>query len=129
VTKLCGGLDHFKCYDVRAQEGFLPFNVKLTDQFEKDQGVMVLRPVTLCNPAVKCVPTGNPAKPFDCSQRINPDDHLVCYETRDDGASPQFERREVVVSNQFGKEQRLSVLRRKNLLCVPSLKAHVEPKR
>jgi hypothetical protein len=61
----------------------------------------------------------------DCAQVSNPDDHLVCYETRDDGASPQFEQRDVVVSNQFGKAQRLTVWRRKNLLCVPSLKAHV----
>lgn len=125
LTKLCSGLDHFKCYDARPQESFLPFNVKLTDQFENEQGVTVMRPVTLCNPVVKCVDDNNPATPPDCAQVMNPDDHLVCYETRDDGASPQFEQREVIVSNQFGKEQPLTVWRRKNLLCIPSLKAHV----
>ena len=57
---------------------------------------------------------------------LNPDAHLVCYETIDALGTPQFEQREVIVSNQFGKEQRLTVWRRKNLLCVPSLKAHVE---
>jgi hypothetical protein len=127
VTKICSGLDHFKCYDVRAQDNFQPVHVTLTDQFEKAQGVEVLRPVTLCNPVVKCVdnktPSTHPTDP-DCTQIINPDDHLVCYETKDDLGTPQFERREVIVSNQFGKEQRLTVWRRKNLLCIPSLKAH-----
>ncbi|MCI0387309.1 MAG: SBBP repeat-containing protein [Acidobacteria bacterium] len=131
VTKLCSGLDHFKCYDVRAQENFQPFDVILRDQFET-QKVTVLRPATLCNPVIKCVenktPSTNPTKP-DCTPRLNPDDHLVCYETMDDRGTPQFEQREVIVSNQFGKEQRLTVWRRKNLLCIPSLKAHVEPGR
>jgi hypothetical protein len=128
VTKLCSGLDHFKCYDARAQDGFLPFSVKLTDQFEEEP-VLVMRPTTLCNPVVKCVDDKNPATPPDCTPILNPDDHLVCYETRDDSGKPQFEQREVIVSNQFGKEQRLTVYRRKNLLCVPSLKAHIEARR
>ena len=127
VTKLCSGLDHFKCYDVQAQKSFQPYNVILRDQFES-QEVTVLRPTTLCNPAFKCAPTGDPAKPYDCTQRLNPDDHLVCYETMDERGTPQFEQREVIVSNQFGKEQPLTVLRRKNLLCIPSLKAHVDAK-
>ena len=127
VTKLCSGLDHFKCYDVQAQKSFQPYNVILRDQFES-QEVTVLRPTSLCNPAFKCVPTGNPANPLDCTQRLNPDDHLVCYETMDERGTPQFEQREVIVSNQFGKEQPLTVLRRKNLLCIPSLKAHVDAK-
>jgi hypothetical protein len=60
---------------------------------------------------------------------LNPDDHLVCYETRDQSAHPNFERRQVIVSNQFGQEQRLTVLRRTNLLCLPSLKAKVAAQR
>jgi hypothetical protein len=125
VTKICDGLDHFKCYDVRAQESFLPFNVTLIDQFENEQ-VLVLRPVTLSNPVVKCSDDHNRTTPPDCTQVLNPDAHLLCYETRDDSANPQFERRLVIVSNQFGHEQHLTVLRRTNLLCVPSLKAHVD---
>lgn len=125
VTKICDGLDHFKCYDVRPQESFLPFNVTLIDQFENEQ-VMVLRPVTLCNPVVKCIDDHNPTTPPDCTQVLNHDAHLLCYETRDDSANPQFERRQVIVSNQFGQEQQLTVLRRTNLLCVPALKAHVD---
>ena len=127
VTKLCSGLDHFKCYDVRPEEGFLPFTVTLTDQFEEER-VLVMRPLTLCNPVAKCVDDNNPSTPLDCSQVVNPDDHMVCYETRDDSGN-HFEKREVIVSNQFGQQQRLTVLRRTNLLCLPSLKAHVESRR
>ena len=128
VTKLCSGLDHFKCYDVRAEQSFLPFRVTLTDQFEEEQ-VLVERPVTLCNPVVKCIDhDNNPFTPLDCGQVVNPDDHLVCYETRDDSAHPNFDRRAVIVSNQFGQSQRLMVLRRTNMLCLPSLKAQVQPK-
>ena len=125
VTKICDGLDHFKCYDVRAGEPFRPFDVILRDQFEA-QEVSVLRPVTLCNPAAKCLKTD---QGVDCTRVQSPDAHLVCYETRDERGSAQFEEREVIVSNQFGKEQRLNVWRRKNLLCVPSLKEHVEARR
>ncbi len=118
VTKLSEGLDHFKCYDVQQQQHFQPFEVRLRDQFET-QTVRVLRPTTLCNPAIKCVGQ-------DCTPILNPDAHLVCYETIDAQGTPQFERLDVIVSNQFGKDQRLTVWRRKNLLCLPSLKAHVD---
>lgn len=126
VTKLCSGLDHFKCYDVKPEESFLPFHVTLIDQFEEEL-VLVQRVVTLCNPVKKCIDADhNSATPPDCTPVLNPDDHLVCYETRDQSANPHFERREVIVSNQFGQEQRLTVLRRTNLICLPSLKAKVE---
>lgn len=125
VTKLCSGPDHFKCYDVRAEDSFIPFRVTLVDQFEREP-VLVQRPVTLCNPVAKCVDLDNNSEtPPDCTQILNPDDHMVCYETRDDSGNPTFERREVIVSNQFGGEQRLTVLRRTNLMCLPSLKSHV----
>lgn len=125
VSKLCSGTDHFKCYDVRAEDGFAPFRVTLVDQFEREP-VLIQRAVTLCNPVAKCVDDDhNSATPDDCTPVSNPDDHLVCYETRDDSGSPTFERREVIVSNQFGQAQRLTVLRRTNLMCLPSLKAQV----
>lgn len=120
VTKLCDGLDHFKCYDVQPPTDFKPFTARLRDQFET-QEVTVLQPLSLCNPVIKCL-NG------DCAQVLNPDDHLVCYETRDERGTPEFEKREVEVSNQFGQHQRLTVLRRKNLLCLPSLKAHLDGK-
>ncbi len=120
VTKFCDGLDHFKCYDVLPPTDFKPFTARLRDQFET-QDVTVLQPVSLCNPVIKCL-NG------DCAQVLNPDDHLVCYETRDERGTPEFEKREVEVSNQFGQHQRLTVLRRKNLLCLPSLKAHLDGK-
>lgn len=118
ITKLSEGLDHFKCYEAQAEDYFAPFKVTLRDQFEK-QDVVVVKPTTLCNPVIKCL--GN-----DCTPILNPDAHLVCYETKDAAGTPEFERREVIVSNQFGQEQRLIVLRRKNQLCLPSLKAHVK---
>jgi hypothetical protein len=114
VAKLCEGPDHFKCYDVFPNSKFEPFTVELRDQFET-QVVTVVKPVTLCNPVVKCVDG-------DCTQILNPDNHLVCYETKDAPGSPNFERREVVVSNQFGQPRMLSVWRRANLICLPSLK-------
>jgi hypothetical protein len=120
VTKFCDGLDHFKCYDVQPPTDFKPFKATLRDQFET-QEVRVLQPVSLCNPVIKCLDG-------DCAQVLNPDDHLVCYETMDERGTPEFEKREVEVSNQFGQHQRLTVLRRKNLLCLPSLKAHLDGK-
>ena len=117
VTKICSGLDHFKCYDVNSEVKFQPFDIVVRDQFE-GQTVTIVKPIMLCNPAVKCVGS-------DCTQLFNPDDHLVCYETKDGSGTPNFERREVIVSNQFGQQQRLTVLKRSNMLCVPSLKRHL----
>ena len=54
MTKICGGLDHFKCYEVKPDDKFVPFDVVLRDQFES-QVVTVVRPVMLCNPVAKCV--------------------------------------------------------------------------
>lgn len=121
VTKLCSGLDHFNCYDVKSESGFQSFEVELRDQFER-RIVTVVKPSMLCNPAAKCVDG-------DCTQVLNPEDHLVCYETKDARGTPNFERREVIVTNQFGQRQRLTVFSRANLLCVPSLKAHVNSSR
>jgi hypothetical protein len=115
-----GTLDHFKCYDVRPQEPFTPLRVRLRDQFET-QVVGVLRPVSLCNPVEKCVGE-------NCTQPVNPEDHLICYLTKDPAGTPNFVPREVLVSNQFG-EQRLTVFRRNNLLCLPSSKKLIEGSR
>jgi hypothetical protein len=112
-------LDHFKCYAAFPQTRFQPFNVTLTDQFENEE-VRVLRPVALCNPVVKCVPGK------DCTEISNPDDHLTCYALA--RSSNRFSRAEVVVSNQFGEQQPLTVLDR-DILCVPSTKKVVVPPR
>jgi hypothetical protein len=121
VSKLCDGVDHFKCYDVKSEVIFIPFDVQLRDQFES-QAVTVVKPVTLCNPVVKCI--GG-----DCGQVFNPDDHLVCYETKDAQGTANFEKQEVIVSNQFGEQQHLTAWRRTNLMCIPSLKSHVRANR
>ena len=110
-------LDHFKCYGVRPLQDFAPLRVTLTDQFEK-QEVTVLRPVSLCNPVEKCL--GD-----ECTVPVHPKEHLTCYRTQDDPDTPDFQRRHVLVSNQFG-DQRLIVLKRQNLLCLPSSKTVLE---
>ncbi len=110
-------LDHFKCYAVRPRTGFVPLRVTLTDQFEK-QEVTVLRPVSLCNPVTKC-------HGAHCTEPVHPEEHLTCYRTEDAPDTPEFERRHVLVSNQFG-EQRLTVVRRNDLLCLPSAKKLLE---
>jgi hypothetical protein len=104
-------LDHFKCYAVRPRTDFAPLRVTLVDQFEK-QDVTVLRPVSLCNPVTKC--HGD-----RCTEPVHPEEHLTCYRTEDAPDTPEFERRHVIVTNQFG-EQRLAVVRRNDLLCLPS---------
>ena len=122
VTKVCNGLDHFKCYDVKGLDFFEPQIVTLRDQFEVET-VRVMRPASLCTPVLKCIDhDNNPATPLDCSQRLSTDDHLVCYEVRHESGSNIFGKRFVIVSNQFGKEQVLSVEKRENILCIPSLK-------
>jgi hypothetical protein len=111
-------LDHFKCYTVRPRTDFAPLRVTLVDQFEK-QDVTVLRPVSLCNPVTKCHEDGR------CTEPVHPEEHLVCYRTEDAPDTPDFQRRQVLVSNQFG-EQRLTVVRRNDLLCLPSSKKLLE---
>ncbi len=100
-------IDHFKCYKVRGS-GFAGLTVILTDQFGSTQ-TSVIKPAHLCNPVDK-----NGEGIFD------PETHLTCYKIQDD---PRFQRREVVVTNQFG-EQTLLVTA-PSLLCVPSDKTVV----
>ena len=113
ITKICDGIDHFKCYEINSQSGFQPVDITLRDQFEAQQ-VRVMRPVSLCNPVRKGVEG-------DYGPLINTDSHLVCYETRDIPSSPPFSHQSVSITNQF-QQANMSVSARQNLLCVPSLK-------
>ncbi len=111
-------LDHFKCYPVKGFQGE-PIVVGLRDQFgaEKEVPVSVI-PVALCNPVIKW--HGGKEYPVN-----NPQQHLVCYQIKS-----SITGKEVVVSNQFGKQQKLTV-GRSNLLCVPSSKtvvSDIQPK-
>lgn len=108
--------DHFKCYrvdleDPRPGQFSGQHRVTLDDQFEQEPGATVRRPELLCNPVSK---NGEEIK--------NSDEHLVCYQTRPPAQQPPFGKREVIVSNQFGR-QTLRVKNRDNLVCVPSRKA------
>jgi hypothetical protein len=96
--------DHFKCY--KTMEPFASRQVSLEDQFVATTAT-VLRPSRFCNPVDK---NGeDPGAPTDPA-------HLNCYGIRE----PRFEKRDVVVENQFG-EQALTVVRPFEL-CVPAIK-------
>jgi len=96
--------DHFKCY--KAAEPFASRQVSLEDQFAATTAT-VLGPSRFCNPVDK---NGeDPGAPTDPA-------HLNCYRIRE----PRFEKRDVVVENQFG-EQELTVVRPLEL-CVPAIK-------
>jgi len=113
ITKICDGVDHFKCYEITSAAGFQPVDVILRDQFES-QVARVMRPVSLCNPVRKGIDG-------DYGPLVNFDSHLICYETRDSPATPPFSHQSVSVTNQF-QQIDMSVSARQNLLCVPSLK-------
>jgi hypothetical protein len=110
-----GVLDHFKCYAVRPIDKFEPREVTLVDEFGEET-VTVLRPTRFCNPVVKC--TGE-----SCAELSHPEAHLTCYQIQSGPRNPQFKKRTVVVSNQFGDQQHLVVSAHGDLLCVPSLKS------
>ena len=124
VTQL---IDHYECYKARPDDKFERPNVRLENQF----GV---RTVTVKHARLICTPVVKDGKfPDDLRNTI---DHLVCYDIRaggrEDGKEGDeeedkkgdkegTERQEVLVDNQFGLQQPLTVAR-PQLLCVPSLK-------
>jgi hypothetical protein len=113
-------IDHFKCYQVipipRPNHG-VGETVGLVDQFEERE-VRVTKAVRICLPVNKAHGI------FGDAIVEHPDDHLVCYRTKE----PQFpfDPRAVAVFNQFGS-QILQVTGRERTLCVPSLKCVVDP--
>ena len=117
VTQLL--IDHYECYKAKPDDKFEPPNVRLEDQFGVTT-VTVKEARLICTPVVK-----NGKFPDDLRNTI---DHLVCYDIRagdregdKEGDKEGTERREVLVDNQFGLQQPLTVAR-PQLLCVPSLK-------
>jgi hypothetical protein len=111
---VCGGLNHFECYEVTWAPHKDEIIVDLEDQFGLEPDVEVGDPRYFCNPTEKIVdPFGNPeVYPIE-----DPDNHLVCYdiEPKDDHF-PLF----VDTVDQFGPIS-LSV-RTNEMLCVPSTK-------
>jgi hypothetical protein len=104
-------LDHFELYKVRTKSGTTKFErreVELADpSLDLDVTVKLKKPVRLGVPTDK-----------NDEGITNPSAHLTCYSMR----APRFEKRDVVVGNQFsgeGETFRLT-LRKPNMLCVPS---------
>jgi hypothetical protein len=111
-------LDHFLCYDVKVPRGlprFEPQEVTLSDQFGDSIG-LVKKPKSLCTPVDK---NGEGIR--------NAEAHLTCYEIKQAEGEPKLRplNVEVLVNNQFGDEQFLTVKKAKTV-CVPSQKEHVE---
>lgn len=52
--------------------------------------------------------------------------HFVCYKIRRIKGEPKFEKREVIITNQFGKNR--YIVMRPETLCVPSEKEEAEPR-
>jgi hypothetical protein len=105
-------LDHYKCDAAKGQPSPRR-DVLVEDEF----GV---RTVTVGRPHLVCAPVGVQSDPHGSIGSFtdvvrNTIDRLVCYEIRD-----QDERREVLVGNEFGPEQPLTVTK-PQLLCLPSL--------
>jgi len=80
--------------------------VNLVDQFE-DVDMTVGRPYRMCNPVDK-----------DDEGIIDPTEHEMCYQVRD--ATPRFNRYDVLVENQFGKQN--LVVTKPDTLCTPAEK-------
>ena len=105
-------LDHYLCYDVRAETPrFTSETLGTTDQFGARTD-RVDRARELCNPVEKRR-DGMPAETI-----LLPEEHLVCY--RITSFTPSFAARNVNTNDQFGADTtRVVTLRR---LCVPSSK-------
>lgn len=105
-------LDHYLCYDVRAETPrFTSETLGTTDQFGARTD-RVDRARELCNPVEKRR-DGMEPEPI-----LMPEEHLVCY--RITSFTPSFAARTVATNDQFGADTtRVVTLRR---LCVPSSK-------
>ncbi len=107
---------HFKCYRARAR-GFQPIQgVRLVDQFE-DKNTIVLTPRLLCTPVDK---NGeDPTAPDSPG-------HLTCFKIKDAPGQPAFDPVSADVEDQFVQQDLLPTrradCRRVRLLCVPSAK-------
>ncbi len=108
-------LDHFLCYKAKSARGEPKFErreVDLDDQFGATTKT-VKKPKFLCTPVAK-----------DGEGIINPAGHLVCYEVKRLRGQDKFEKRNVLVFNQFEDEEkgRILTVKKPRILCVPSTK-------
>jgi hypothetical protein len=125
--------EHFRCYTVdgQAPSADSHFNrVTLSDQFEQVQRTKVLKPILVCNPVQKCRlsnPCAVSTSGNGCEDVYNPFDHLVCYRTSEppEGFVGNAIGKIVEIDNQFEINERLGIVKRSNLLCVPSEKCEL----
>jgi cysteine-rich repeat protein len=108
----CGfTVDHFQCYQSRIAKGaplFAPRTVTLTDSVSTTD-LKIVKPTNLCTP-VKV----NDGDLFDQTA------HLTCYQLKSAPGQQQGTAQQIRVANQFGGDQRLTVLQLQSL-CVPSM--------
>jgi hypothetical protein len=99
-------LDHFKCYRVKGATAQAVVGLK--DQFQSAPGLVVGKPVLLCNPTLKVHgPNTFPIK--------HPKAHLVCYKITVVNFTAN-----VLTQNQFRSEA--LTVQNPNMLCAPSKK-------
>lgn len=104
-----GGVEHFACY-TGAFEGFASAEFEFANQFGRGRGAL-LRPQLLCAPAKK-----------NAELVQNRRSHLMCYTLRLEG---EFKNPDVSIKNQFGSDQRFTVLRPVSL-CMPAAKSRTQ---
>ena len=92
-----GGVDHFLCYEVDDGDD-VDVVVSLEDQFGFDEEVEVDETELFCNPVAKTVDE-------EVTEIGDPTAHLTGYEIEDDDDAERI----VIVSNQFGEDQVLSL--------------------
>jgi hypothetical protein len=106
---------NFLCYKAKSAKGERKFgrlDVDLEDQFGATTRT-VKKPKFLCTPVAK-----------DGESVIDPAGHLVCYEVKRLRGQPKFQKRNVLVFNQFEDEVegRILTIEKPRILCVSSTK-------
>lgn len=114
------GLDHFRCYPASGKDPNTP--VRLTDQWQWRDGEPIPLEVRVGPPALVCNPTDKRHGDRPPTERLRPDDHLVCYDVE----GPADQR--FTVHNQFYERPRAGNFHAAALewLCLPSTKREVE---
>lgn len=103
-------LDHFECY--RVQGAAVNQTVDLRDEFKQASGLVVGKPVLLCNPTRKI----HNGQTYEIK---HPEAHLVCYQV-----TKVRVNRQINTQTQF--QQALLTVKNPKLLCAPSQKAIID---
>jgi hypothetical protein len=108
TTLVRNRLAHLACYGLKAPGG-VPRNVLVSNQFDKNVGLVIGRPVQLCLPSGKSLSReATPHKPRGL-------DHFECYLLE---ARSRFSPRSVTLLDEFKREKSWRVVRH-TMLCNP----------